>query len=198
MKKLLLNTPILLLFVFFSINGFAQADTTKQSSDHPLLDKYYPRPKEDTVAKNPVLKSKGVLQKNVIATPKNTPQPQPIEEKRLSFPTPVQRPVIAAAPAPAQKDSVVIVETETPVTAPMSTGVIVSDSKLATPVFADSAKIAKSVIVTATTTPPPAKKTTSKIDPGYQRNRLGSSSPLYNTYEKNAKGAGSVTTMPKR
>lgn len=193
MKKLLLNIPILLFFVFFSVKGFAQADTTKQSSDHPLLDKYYPRPKEDTIAKNPTIKSKGVEQKNVIATPKN--KPQSIEEKRLSFPTPVQRPVIASAPV--QKDSVVI-EVEPPVIVPISTGVIVADSKLPTPVSADISQIAKPAIATANPTLTPAKKNNSKIDPGYQRNRLGSSSPLYDTYEKNAKGAGSVTTLPKR
>jgi len=33
--------------------------------------------------------------------------------------------------------------------------------------------------------------------PIYRNNRLGSSSPLYNTYEKNDYGAGSVTTSPK-
>ena len=34
-------------------------------------------------------------------------------------------------------------------------------------------------------------------NPAQDRNRLGSSSPQYNTYEKNNYGAGSVTTSPK-
>lgn len=34
-------------------------------------------------------------------------------------------------------------------------------------------------------------------NPVQDRNRLGSSSPQYNTYEKNNNGAGSVTTSPK-
>lgn len=45
-----------------------------------------------------------------------------------------------------------------------------------------------------TNNPIPAPATTS---PDYDRDRLGSSSPLYNTYEKNNNGAGSVTTSPK-
>ena len=192
MKKLLVFPPILLLFVFFSINGFAQVDTTKQKSEHPLLDKYYPQPKSTPVAKNPVTKSTGVEQKNVIATPKI--KAQPIEEKRLTFPTPVERPEIVAAPL--KKDSIPA-EIESQVITPISKGVGITDSKLSLPV-SDSAKIVKPVIVTATVTAPPVQKPPSKVDPGYQRNRLGSSSPLYNTYEKNAKGAGSVTTLPKR
>jgi len=40
----------------------------------------------------------------------------------------------------------------------------------------------------------PAPTTTNSV---YERDRLGSSSPLYNTYEKNNYGAGSVTTSPK-
>lgn len=190
MKKLLLNAPLFLLLVFFSMNGFGQADTTKKTSDHPLLDKYYPQPKVTPVAKNPVIKSTGVEQKSVMAAPKI--KPQPIEEKRLTFPTPVNRPEIASAPV--KKDSVAV-EKEIPVMTPVSTGIVITDSKLAVP-GSDSAKIVKPIIATATVTPPPAQKPP-KPEAGYKRNRLGSSSPLYNTYEKNANGAGSVTTLPK-
>ncbi|MEO9020556.1 MAG: hypothetical protein ABI237_10495 [Ginsengibacter sp.] len=35
-------------------------------------------------------------------------------------------------------------------------------------------------------------------NPIYRDTRLGSSSPLYNTYEKNSNGAGSVTTNPNK
>lgn len=191
MKKFLHSSPILLLFVFITVNGFSQIDTAKQTSEHPLLDKYYPRPKSDKVAKNPVIKSTGVQQKTVISAPN---KPQPIEEKRLTFPTPATRPEIVAAPV--QKDSIQA-EVETPVMTPVSKGVVITDSKLET-LKTDSVKIAKPVIATATTTPPPVQKPPSKVDPGYQRNRLGSSSPLYNTYKKNANGAGSVTTLPKQ
>ncbi len=38
------------------------------------------------------------------------------------------------------------------------------------------------------------KKDTSKI---YRDTRLGSSEPQYNTYKKNHRGAGAVTTSPK-
>ena len=192
MKKLLFDTPLFLLFVLFSLNSFAQLDTSKQNSEHPLLDKYYPRPKNEPVAKNPVIKSTAVQQKNVIAAPKN----KPIEEKRLTFPTPVQRPEIVAVPV-IIKDSVAAKVETTIITPPISTGVAITDSKTVTPI-SDSVKMAKPVILAAKNTLPPAQKSASKIETGYQRNRLGSSSPLYNTYEKNAKGAGSVTTLPKR
>lgn len=192
MKRLLQYSPLLLLFVLCSVYGFAQADTVKQTSERPLLDKYYPRPKMDTVAKNPVIKSKGVEQKNVLATPKITPQP--IEEKRLTFPSPIKRPEIVAAPV--KKDSVITV-IETPVVTAVSNGVVISDSKLALPQPV-AGKIENPILARATATPPPAKKSASSAEPVYKRNRLGSSSPLYNTYEKNSNGAGSVTTMPKR
>lgn len=198
MKKSLFYIPFL-LFTLFSINGFAQVDTAKKESDHPLLDKYYPQPKIAPVAKNPVIKSTGVEQKNVMATPKL--KPQPIAEKRLTFPTPtpsltptpVNLPEIVSAPV--KRDSVAI-EIEKPVITPVSKGIAITDTKLAIP-GSDSAKIVKPVIAIATATPTPAQKP-SKVEAGYQRNRLGSSSPLYNTYEKNANGAGSVTTLPKR
>jgi len=38
----------------------------------------------------------------------------------------------------------------------------------------------------------------SPASPIYRDTRLGSSSPLYNTYEKNDNGAGSVTTNPNK
>ena len=39
--------------------------------------------------------------------------------------------------------------------------------------------------------------TDNATQPIYRDTRLGSSSPLYNTYEKNDYGAGAVTTSPK-
>lgn len=40
------------------------------------------------------------------------------------------------------------------------------------------------------------KYTNPKIE--YRPTRLGSSSPLYNTYEKNKRGAGAITTNPNK
>jgi hypothetical protein len=63
--------------------------------------------------------------------------------------------------------------------------------------------------LTATTTPlanrasavisqiVPAKAQTQAPSTPYNDTRLGSSSPLYDTWEKNNNGAGSVTTSPK-
>lgn len=215
MKKLFYHTPLLLLFVFFSIQGYgqaeAEADTTKKTSKSPLLDKYYTRPKEDTVATKTVIKSTGVEQKTV-----KTPAPvkqAPIEEKRLAFPTP-ERPAIATTPtapeiaplpapviASADSISTVVAEApvkilpvaEPPVTTPLSKSTIVADTKISMPVT-DSSKITRPVITIAATVPPKIAVTKPE---GFKRPRLGSSSPLYNTYEKNNNGAGSVTTLPK-
>lgn len=201
MKKLFYHTPLLLIFAFLSIQGFGQADTTKKTSDHPLLDKYYPRPKEDTIAGKPVIKSSGVQQRTV-KTP--TPVKQvSIEEKRLTFPTPV-RPAIATAAPVVKQDSAATAVTEAPViiapvaepvvAAPLSKGTIIADTKISVPV-SDTSKISRPVITSTAALPP---KTTVPKPEGFKRPRLGSSSPLYNTYEKNNNGAGSVTTLPKR
>lgn len=203
MKKLFYHTPFLFLLVFFSLQGFGQADTIKKKSVSPLLDKYYTRPKEDTVAAKPVIKSTGVQQRTVTA-PAPVKQAT-IEENRLTFPTPT-RPAIAATPvAPTPKiepvDSVAPgivaapVVIETPVVAPLSTSIIVADTKIASPIT-DTSKIIRPVIISTAVIPP--KKPISKPEGSLYRTRLGSSSPLYNTYEKNKNGAGSVTTLPKR
>ncbi|MEO6682131.1 MAG: hypothetical protein ABIN48_04835 [Ginsengibacter sp.] len=190
MKKLFIHTPILIILLLFSMQGYSQTDTTKKTSEHPLLDKYYPRPKEDTVAKNPVKKSTGVEKKNAQVTP--AIKPQTVEEKKLSFPAP-SRPEFAQTIV---KDSVAPVIAETPKPASISKPEIIADSKITAPA-SDSVKVVRAIVATPATTPPP-KQSTSKIEGNYRMNRLGSSSPLYNTYEKNKNGAGSVTTMPKR
>lgn len=212
MKKLFYHTPLLLLLVFFSVQGFAQADTTiitdttKNISKSPLLDKFYTRPKEDTVAAKPVIKSTGVQTKTA-KTPVPVKQTQ-IEENKLTFPAPT-RPAIAVTPTETPKIEMVPVDSitsvvaeapiktvpviENPVTTPLSQSTIVADTKISMPV-ADTSRITRPVITTTTTVPPriPVVK-----PEGFKRPRLGSSSPLYNTYEKNNKGAGSVTTLPK-
>ena len=203
MKKLFYHSPLLLILVFFSLQGFGQTDTTKKKSLSPLLDKYYTRPKEDTVAKKPVIKSSGVQQRTV-----QTPAPvkqQPIEEKRLAFPTPV-RPAVAVTPAAPKVESTPVdsvvpviaatpVVVETPVIIPLSTETIVAETKVAAPI-SDTTKIVRPVITSTAVIPP--KAPVGKAEAGFKRPRLGSSSPLYNTYEKNNNGAGSVTTLPKR
>lgn len=205
MKKLFHRTPLLLFFVFFSTQGFtqtdttSQTDTTKQKSLSPLLDKYYTRPKEDPVAKKPIVKSKGVQQQTV-----KTPAPAkqvPIEEKRLTFPTPA-RPAIATTPPLPDSATTVVAEapvmtapvSEPVITAPLSKGTIVADTKISKTVT-DTTKITRPVITSTAALPP---KTTIPKPQGFKRPRLGSSSPLYDTYEKNNNGAGSVTTLPKR
>ena len=189
---LLQCSPLVIFFIVFSFDVYSQADTTKPPSERPLLDKYYPRPKVDTIAKNPVIKSRGVEQKNVFATPKS--KPEPIENKRLTFPSPLPRPEVVALPV--KEDSIVTV-IETPILTAASTGVGISDSKPAIPQVT-AGNIEKPLITKATPTPIPVKKSSPSNVPVYKRNRLGSSSPLYNTYEKNSNGAGSVTTLPKR
>ncbi len=214
MKKLLYHTPMLLFFVFFSLKGIAQADTatikdsTKQVSKSPLLDKFYTRPNEEKAAMKPVIKSTEAQTKTA-KIPLPVKQTQ-IEENKLIFPAPT-RPAIAVTPAELPKveivpivDSIppIIAESPTktapgieiPVITPLSKGTILADTKISLPI-ADTSRINRPVITTTATVPPTIPIARPE---GFKRPRLGSSSPLYNTYEKNNNGAGSVTTLPKR
>ena len=50
---------------------------------------------------------------------------------------------------------------------------------------------------TVTVQPPPVQKVPAQPGSLYRETRLGSSTPQYDTWEKNNNGAGSVTTSPK-
>lgn len=168
---------VFIFVVLFCLHGFSQ---TPQESTHPLLDKYYPRPKVDTP------------ETVIIQRPApETPVPQKIvPEKTITNPPPV-KPSVAEKIVPESKpvavvsDSAVITKPVEPVVSAPTTPAV------STPV-APVAATQQVQPVVAAPKPVPSKPATP-----YNRERLGSSSPLYNTWEKNNNGAGSVTTGSK-
>lgn len=181
-QKLFLLTGFLL--ILFSTQSFGQDSATK--SAHPKMDKYYPRPQKTQVLNNnaenttparpvtptspaPVMAT-APASNNAVVSPAPTVTP--------TTPTPVE-PQIEAGPA----------VTSTPVSVePSSTNVNPSNS-----VSAPS-----TVIVTAPPAPKVAPQPKAPPPPPYMDTRLGSSSPQYDTWEKNNNGAGSVTTQSKQ
>ncbi|MGN6296314.1 MAG: hypothetical protein ACTHM7_05995 [Ginsengibacter sp.] len=175
---------VLLFGIFFTVvssQTFGQDSTIK--SVHPKMDKYYPRPQEAPKMNNeaatpasPVLPSQRtptIINQSSTNNTVVSPSPSIVPNERAT-----EMPAIEAGPA----------VTNTPVTVqPSDTKLNASNSVTAPP----------SVTVTA-----PAPKVISKPkappEPPYLDTRLGSSSPQYNTWEKNNNGAGSVTTNPKQ
>jgi hypothetical protein len=168
-----------LLFIFvvlFCLHGFSQ---TPKESTHPLLDKYYPRPEVDTP-------QTVVIQRPAPETPV---PPKMVPQKTITNPPPV-KPSVAekivpeAKPVAVAADSSVITKPVEPVIAAPTT------PSISAPV----APVASAQVQPVLSTPKPVA---SKPATPYKRERLGSSSPLYNTWEKNNNGAGSVTTGSK-
>lgn len=160
---------IIALFVFFPAYSFAQ--TTE--SEHPKMDKYYPRPPEEKPIANPVTTEQPVMTNTPAVTNNNTVQPNTVQA-----PKPVEQP---AAPPMETAPAV----TSTPVTVEMpKTGVT------------DTTTINQPKMVTQTL---PVQKALPISPPKeiYMDTRLGSSSPQYDTWERNSDGAGSVTTHSK-
>ena len=166
---------ILKLFVtsfclLYALSGFAQ--TTPQS-EHPLLDKYYPRKQADTVKNSTTQINQQPVTKPVVEA-KTMPATKPV-----TLPAPV---IPAPAPEPVVEKKPVAIMPDTTATAKLQdTNKPLNVSKPA---------------VTAITAPAPAKAPQATGTP-YNSSQLGSSTPRYDTWEKNNNGAGSVTTSPK-
>ena len=162
--------------VIFSLKGFSQ---TPQESTHPLLDKYYPSPKVDTP------------QTVIIQRPApETPVPQKIvPQKTITNPPPV-KPSVVAKTVPESKPVAVVTDSAV-IAKPVEPTV---SAPTAPTVSAPVAPVASAQVQPVVSTPKPV---VSKPSTPYNRDRLGSSSPLYNTWEKNNNGAGSVTTGSK-
>jgi hypothetical protein len=178
-KIILLTTLFALLF---SLQTFSQ---TTEKSDHPLLDKYYPTPKKDTntviaPATKPVVETKPVVR----------PQASPIISTAPVAPSAV--PVATSPNIPAATSPNIPVETQ-PVVVTSIAPAIKADTAAKAPETAVTNKIAP------VTNPAPVKKAAAAqpVTQPYRSTRLGSSSKLYDTWEKNNNGAGSVTTGGK-
>ena len=170
LKIILLTTLFALLF---SLQTFSQAT---EKSDHPLLDKYYPTPKKDTAtviapATKPVVETKPVVRS----------QPAPV----------ISTEPVAPSTAPVATSTNIPVETK-PVVVTSIAPAIKADTAVKAPETAVTNKIAP------VTNPTPVKKAAAQpVTQPYRSTRLGSSSKLYDTWEKNNNGAGSVTTGGK-
>ena len=154
--------------VLFSLHGFSQ---TTEKSSHPLLDKYYPR-KQNIDTNKTVSTQVNPIPENT-TSPAITTQPAAIT---TTVPAETKRPAIST-------------------TTPLTTNPIVTTTPVVTPIpVAEkpdtiSAKIPPAQkLIQPQPAPPP---------PPYMDTRLGSSSKLYDTWEKNNNGAGTVTTSPK-
>ena len=135
------------------------------------MDKYYPQPKSAEPA--PVVKAPANPTPVINPVAETKPQATPIDTSTTTQPTTIIQPEKPVAP---------IAETE--------------NIAVKTPdVVADTAAIKN----TGTVAPKPVQKTVQSkpATTPYNPNRLGSSSPLYDTWEKNNNGAGSVTTGSK-
>lgn len=223
---------IIILGIIISYTAFSQ-DTAKTK----LVDKYYPKSETPTpepenkiapISRNEPLNTSPLQKKPVInnntvsgsvvaqptqapdtktdniniadpvttvpATDVNPQQQEPVVKNEPMVSQPAQPPVLNATPAPS-----------TP-----ATGHIYTDTRLgsSSPLYDTYQK--NDYGAGAVTTNPNKNgggagietSTPSITEPATQnpvqyRDRLGSSSPLYNTYEKNSYGAGSVTTSPK-
>jgi hypothetical protein len=162
----------MLSFALFIVSSMVSFGQTTETSEHPLLDKYYPQPKQPKPAAP------------VVAPPVTQPQTSP--------PTPAPATVTAPAtplPAPATVTAPVAHESAPEISSevkPVTATVPVTETKTTIP----------------PPTPTPIPATPAAIQPQRKPTpiwdtRLGSSSPLYDTYEKNKNGVGSVTTNPK-
>ncbi|MEO8821451.1 MAG: hypothetical protein ABI267_05380 [Ginsengibacter sp.] len=160
---------IISFFILFPLSGFSQ----ETESDHPKMDKYYPRPAEEKPIANPVTTAQPVMTNTPLVNNNNTVQPNTVQ-----VPKPAERP----AQPPMPIGSAV---TSTPVTA--------ETPKLG---VNNTTTIDQPAAVTQTT---PVQKAVPQPPPAviYNDNRLGSSSPQYDTWKKNNDGAGSVTTQTK-
>lgn len=171
--------------LLFSLQGFSQ---TPEKSEHPLLDKYYPQQQKfiDT-NKTMATQIKPISQTN---TPPATPT---VIAPKVPVINPAATVVPVVKPEPAEAITTPVVSTPVETTTPSVTNL----PAVTTTSAITNAPVVNRPVAVIPPTPPQKKVQTQHTDPPYIDTRLGSSSPLYNTYEKNSNGAGSVTTSPK-
>jgi hypothetical protein len=163
-------TFLLIFGALFSLRGLSQ---TTEKSDHPLLDKYYPQPQKTDTNKTITNQIKSVSQI------KSAPSVSNIT-------TPSTKPVVTTTIIPADTTSITPAATTTAVSSVTTTSAITTTN-------------ADVTTIPHLTRPPVQVKVQPQRAPGhpYIDTRLGSSTPQYDTWEKNNNGAGSVTTSPK-
>lgn len=185
-----------IFIVLFSLGGYSQ---TKKESDHPLLDKYYPRAEKDTnatVTATPQPVPQSVQPPVIKPVPAVTPVPEPVVTTKVSdaiSTTPLPGPTIIPAATQIQ-DTLAIVKT-TPLNIPPPETTVVAET-IPSSAVSDAATTTKPI--STATTLPVQKIVQPRPAPGKPYDpRLGSSTPAYDTWKKNNNGAGSVTTSAK-
>jgi len=189
--------------ILISNSLFAQ-DTTHTK----LVDKYYPVSKTPEPA--PILDKTTTepVTSSVVSPAGNTTVTQPSQINKIN--KPVASVPVAAAPVAAVPVTTVPL-TPLPVTSisqlPAPQSSIYQDTRLGSS-SPDYNTYEKNDNGVGSITTNPNKGTGSNMSipsanlnrptPIYRDTRLGSSSPLYNTYEKNDDGAGAVTTNPNK
>ena len=149
----------LVLTGLLSLQGFSQST---EPSEHPLLDKYYPR--AQVVDTN----------KAVGTQITSTSQTKPISATSIN--TSPKTLIVTTTPADTTTRSVENIPSIT------TQSTVTSATAVNTP--------------TTVTRDVPVVQSAPPSSP-YRDTRLGSSTPQYDTWQKNANGAGAVTTSPK-
>lgn len=178
-----MTTFVVIFPLLLSLQGFSQ---TPEKSNHPLLDKYYPQKQNaDT---------------NTTITADTRPaitQPSPTQ---LTKPVPAQKIIVPAT------DTTTIKSTNIHITVPEAKPIIEPTPTTISQPVTQTTSVVQVTDTTAVNKPiniipvAPISQKIQKQGPArapYRDTRLGSSSPLYDTYEKNSNGAGSVTSNPK-
>lgn len=186
------NKMLVLLGIFvvlFSFRTFSQSADTSKS---PLLDKYYPQAKQAPVVQAPVTRPvPEIKQSPAVPNPVVTTTPVAVAPKPAA---PSSSTRVAAA-----VDTTTIVRSESAdISLPQaSVALPVTVAPEIKPVVAATDSVAAVKPVVSSGKPLVPKVQSSQPTKRYSPTRLGSSSPLYDTYEKNNNGAGSVTTGAK-
>ena|SRR5690242_8115219 len=182
-----------LIFLFFtllaliSIRASSQVTIDTVKSVHPKMDKYYPQPLKTRVIY--------AADSNTKSTPKPITQVQPAPTMTTAPAT--QNTVVNPAPQVQQTLPAPSEPETTPAPAVTSTPVAVEPSNT-TVNNTTTVTNPAAVTVNKPVQPKPVATTSHYVDPASLfTTRLGSSSPQYDTWEKNNNGAGAVTTHSK-
>ena len=134
-------------------------------------------------SKHPLLDKYYPQRQAVIDTAKTAPTQNPVAETRPA-------PAITTTPVPAVKTTPVMTSVTTPAMTSTTTPAVNTQA-------ADTTMSAINKPTVVTTQPTNQKVQALPASPPYMDTRLGSSTKQYDTWEKNANGAGAVTTSPK-
>ncbi|MGH2649421.1 MAG: hypothetical protein ACRDE8_17705 [Ginsengibacter sp.] len=171
--------PCLVTFaLLFSSNVFSQA---AEKSNHPLLDKYYPQANKDTTKAVPMPGQVTGIKSNTGVTDQSVINKSTNATVKASEIKPL--PVVTDTTANDKLNNKTIPLSKTNLISEIKPVTAVTDTTLT------KSNTTLQVTVQKAQARPPS---TPYID-----TRLGSSTPQYDTWEKNNNGAGSVTTSPK-